>query len=59
MDSEETNLKNRGKEIKERQNKSAQLKREVEGGSAFTPTSDLSCIASIFFATEKFTDVRT
>ena len=34
--------------------KSAQLKREVEGGSAFTLTSDLSCIDSILFCDRKF-----
>ena len=34
--------------------KSAELKREVERGSTFTLTSDLSCIASISFANLKF-----
>ena len=37
----------------------AELKREVERGSTFTLTSDLSCIASILFATVNFTQVRT
>ena len=47
------NRNNRGKI------KSAELKREVERGSAFTLTSDLSCIASILFANVNFTHVRT
>ena len=37
----------------------AELKREVERGSTFTLTSDLSCIASILFANVYFTQVRT
>ena len=32
--------------------KSAALKREVEGGSTFTLTSDLSCIASVYLICE-------
>ena len=39
--------------------KSAELKREVERGSAFTLTSDLSRIASILFSNVNFTHVRT
>ena len=35
--------------------KRAELKREVERGSTFTLTSDLSCIAFILFAHVKFT----
>ena len=38
--------------------KSAELKREVEQGSTFTLTSDLSCIASILFANVNFTHVK-
>ena len=37
----------------------AELKREVERGSTFTLTSDLSCIASILFENVNFTQVRT
>ena len=37
----------------------AELKREVERGSTFTLTSDLSCITSILFANVYFTQVRT
>ena len=37
----------------------AELKREVERGSTFTLTSDLSCIASILFTKVNFTQVRT
>ena len=36
----------------------AELKREVERGSTFTLTSNISCIASILFANVHFTQVR-
>ena len=39
--------------------KSAELKPEVERGTTFTLTSDLSCIASILFANVNFRHVRT
>ena len=39
--------------------KNAELKREVERGSTFTLTSDLSCIAYILFANVNFTYVPT
>ena len=39
--------------------KSAEHKREVERGSPFTLTSDLSCTAYIFLAKLDFTHVRT
>ena len=37
----------------------AELKREVERGSTFTLTSDLSCIASILFENVNFTHAST
>ena len=39
--------------------KSAELKREVERGSTFTLTSDLSCVASILIENKNFTHERT
>ena len=39
--------------------KRAELKREVEQGSTFTLTNDISYIASILFANVNFTHVRT
>ena len=38
--------------------KSAELKQDVERGSTFTLTSDLSCIASILLANVTFTHVK-
>ena len=38
---------------------SVEIKREVEGGSTFTLTCDLSYIASILFANVTFAHVRT
>ena len=38
--------------------KSAELKREVQRGSTFTLTSDLSCIASILFGKVNFSSYK-